>query len=77
VGKGKKKAKLVRKGIGRGGERERRKESIGGATPKFLGWPNPSLQISPSSPFTLFPLPFPYIPLEVVRLNRSMGLGAL
>jgi len=50
--------------------------SIGGTTPKFLGWPNPSLYLSLSFPFTLSSLlPFPSIPLEVGPLNRSRGLG--
>ena len=39
---------------------------IGGATPKFLGGPNPSLHLSPS---------FPSIPLEVGPLNRGRVLG--
>jgi len=51
-------------------------ERIGGATPKFLGGPNPSLHLSPSFPFTVPPpLPFPSIPLEVGPLNRGRGLG--
>jgi len=54
------------------------KQTIGGATPKFLGGPNPSLHLSPSFPFTFSsPLPFPSIPLEVGLLNRGRGLGAL
>jgi len=56
--------------------------SIGGATPNFLGGPNPSLHlVSLSDSFTFPslplspPLPFPSLALEVGPLSTAKGLG--
>ena len=56
--------------------------SIGSATPKFLGGPNPSVHlVSPSDSFTFSslplspPLPFPSLALEVGPLSTARDLG--
>jgi len=52
-----------------------RRSSHKGATPKFLGGPNPSHILFLPSPLPFLPLLFPSLPLEAGLFNTALGFG--